>query len=46
MLKTAIKISKKCKQINTLHIFENKGGFSERMYQQRLQKRKNENGIA
>lgn len=26
--------------------FENKGGFSERMYQQRLQKRKNENGIA
>ena len=26
--------------------FENEGGFSERMYQQRLQKRKNKNGIA
>ena len=26
--------------------FENNGGFSERMYQQRLQKRKNKNGIA
>lgn len=26
--------------------FEKEGGFSERMYQQRLQKRKNKNGIA
>ena len=26
--------------------FEHEGGFSERMYQQRLQKRKNKNGIA
>ena len=35
-----------CQLVRLAADFEKEGGFSERMYQQRLQKRKNKNGIA